>query len=71
MISFLHGRTMTWVLVFWSAYVALWMVTAGSGAPMAVFWWLAGVIAFGSLRLTVRPLGRRRAASSAFSSGRE
>jgi hypothetical protein len=58
MTSFLHWRKSTWVLVLWSAYVALWMVTAGSGAPMAAFWWLTGVTVFGSL-VSIRPLVQR------------
>ena len=59
MTDFLHWRRMRWGLVLWAGYVALWMVIVGSGVAIAVFWWLTGVVVFGSLWLATQPRFRR------------
>ena len=59
MTNFLHGRTMRWGLVLWGGYVVSWMLTVGSGVTLAIFWWLTGMVVFGSLWLATQPRFRR------------
>ncbi len=49
MSKFLDWRKMTWALVVWSAYVAIWTALTGSGPALFTLWWLAGTIVVGSL----------------------
>ena len=59
MTNFLHWRKMTWTLVLWSGYIAIWTVVAGSGAAMVTLWWLAGLVVLGPLWLATQPLFRQ------------
>jgi hypothetical protein len=56
MTNFLHWRKMTWALVLWSGYIATWMLITGPGQAIVALWWLAGMIALGSLWLATQPL---------------
>ena len=59
MTNFLHWRKMTWTLVLWSGYIAIWTVVAGSGAAMVTLWWLVGLVVLGPLWFATQPLFRQ------------
>lgn len=56
MTNFFHWRKMTWVLVLWSGYIAVWTVIAGSGPVSVAVWWLAGYVLLGPLWFATQPL---------------
>ena len=56
MTNFLHWRKMTWTLVLWNGYIAMWAVVTGSGPAMIALWWLAGMTLLGALWLGTQPL---------------
>jgi hypothetical protein len=56
MTSFLQWRGMSWVLVLWSGYVAIWAVLTRPGpAVVTLLWWLLGMSVFGALWLVTQP----------------
>lgn len=57
MTEMLHRRTLTGVLLLWSAYMTTWTVLTGAGPAMVALWWLVGAAAFGALWLVTQPLG--------------
>jgi hypothetical protein len=56
MTNFLHWRKSTWAFVLWSAYIATWTLITGPGPAMVALWWLAGMIALGSLLFATQPV---------------
>lgn len=52
--NFLHWRGMTWVLLLWGGYIAMWVMVTDSGLTLAAVWWLAGMIGLTVLRPTYR-----------------
>lgn len=56
MTNFLQWRKMTWALVLWSGYVAIWTVITGARPAMVALWWFAGMIVVGSVWLATQPL---------------
>ena len=69
MTNFLHWRKMTWALVLWSGYIAVWTVVTGSGPAIIGLWWLAGIVVLGPLWFATQPLFQQGRGLAAFSSG--
>lgn len=61
MTALVEWRALAGLFVLWSVYVGVWSVLTGSGPVPETFWWLAGAVCLGALRLAAQrhsPHGR-------------
>ena len=54
MTELVEWRALAGLFVLWSVYVGVWSVVTSSGPVPETFWWLAGAVCLGALRLAAQ-----------------